>query len=355
MKLGKISFIILFVYAASVCAKEQSFSVGILKPLAKTKPWSTVNAGDSYALNKARQDSRFVEFEKTFDVTNMRTRPVYVQGRGVWNCYEIAEDYSIYAVPKAKSLFENVLFRFDWPLEKKGAFRNFLERKVFLSEDSLSFKKSPIDEIKLYEKIEKSIYRNPSFLKWLLEKGRKRNESSQESVIAKINYEKYIADGKFRMSIDDVWKNTGMSGKYVGTLQIGREGRILGHAGECGVGGWGYDFSSEYEFMLSDSGDILVSSLSYPANDMLLGVSLDKEFRDIDIRRCRQPMLKRIPSYAKHMYCNSSVASRDYCEKDLSTYKPVGKGFYLVAPEYCDYLIIRRNGKIEYGLKRRKP
>lgn len=61
----------------------------------------------------------------------MRTRPVYVQGRGVWNCYEIAEDYSIYAVPKAKSLFENVLFRFDWPLEKKGALEIFWKERSF--------------------------------------------------------------------------------------------------------------------------------------------------------------------------------------------------------------------------------
>ena len=351
--------VLVFTCATFVCANSPKSVLELLKNnnsylQINNNPYlQKRNLENSYAMKNARRDSRFVEFEKTFDVTNMRTRPVYVQGRGVWNCYEIAEDYSIYAVPKVKSLFENVLFRFDWPLEKKGAFRNFLEGKVFLSEDSLSFEKSPIDEIKLYEKIEKSIYRNPSFLKWLLEKGRKRNESSQESVIAKINYEKYIADGKFRMSIDNVWKNTGMSGKYVGTLQIGREGRILGHAGECGVGGWGYSFSSQYDFMMSDNGDVLVSSFNLGEDESFLDAVLDESY--FRIKRCEKNMLKKIPSYAKHMYCNCSVASRDYCEKNLSAYKPVDKGFYLVAPKLCNYLVIRRNGKIEYGFNRKTP
>ncbi|WP_173475364.1 hypothetical protein [Fibrobacter succinogenes] len=118
MKLGKILFIILFVCAASVCAKEQSSSVGILKPLAKTKPWSTLYAGDSYALNKARQDSRFVVFEKSFNVTNVITRPVYELG-GDNPCCVIAEDYSVYATPKVDKFFENLSFRFDWRFQEK--------------------------------------------------------------------------------------------------------------------------------------------------------------------------------------------------------------------------------------------
>lgn len=350
----KILFVVLvFTCATFVCANSPKSVLELFKN--NNSYLQKRNLENSYAMKNARRDSRFVEFEKTFDVTNMRTRPVYVQGRGVWNCYEIAEDYSIYAVPKAKSLFENVLFRFDWPLEKKGAFRNFLEGKVFLSEDSLSFEKSPIDEIKLYEKIEKSIYRNPSFLKWLLEKGRKRNESSQESVIAKINYEKYIADGKFRMSIDDVWKNTGMSGKYVGTLQIGREGRILGHAGECGVGGWGYSFSSQYDFMLSDNGDVLVSYVYHPDKKNLLGIPDDIRFWNLSISKCKVSLPKKVPFYAKNFYCGYSTQSRDYCEETLSRYKVSESKDYLMMPKLCNYLVIRRNGKIEYGFNRKTP
>lgn len=84
----KILFIILFVCGASVCAKKQY----------------------SYALNKARHDLRFVEFEKYFDVTRVWTRPIF---NGA-HCCVIAENYSVYATPKVEKFFENLSFRFDW-------------------------------------------------------------------------------------------------------------------------------------------------------------------------------------------------------------------------------------------------
>ena len=50
---------------------------------------------NAYVLKQARRDSRFVDFEKYFDVTNVRTQPVYNQGSDS-PCCVIAEDCSIY-------------------------------------------------------------------------------------------------------------------------------------------------------------------------------------------------------------------------------------------------------------------
>ena len=97
MKLRKILFVVLLlVCASSVCAKKQY----------------------SYARERARQDSRFVVFEKSFNVTNVITRPVYELG-GDNPCCVIAEDYSVYATPKVDKFFENLSFRFDWRFQEK--------------------------------------------------------------------------------------------------------------------------------------------------------------------------------------------------------------------------------------------
>ena len=322
---------------------------------------SVLAKSDAYVLKQARRDSRFVDFEKYFDVTNVRTQPVYNQGSDS-PCCVIAEDCSIYATPKVDRLFENLSFRFDWRFQWKRI-------GCFIETNTQSFNESPIDDVKLYEKIKKSIYKNPSFAKWLLQEGLRYKEERLryeelfgesyvvqfgKSHVARIRYEKSINDGFWGSPVDYVWENVGMSGKYVGTLRIGYESEYRGRLIKCG-GVVGYDFSTQYEFMLSDSGDILVSLINYPGSEKLLGVTLDKEYLDIDIRRCKKPMLKKIPSYAKRMYCNYSVVFCDYCEKNLSAYKSADKGFYLVAPKFCDYLIIRKNGKIEYGFNSKTP
>ena len=330
MKLGKNLFIILFVYAASVCAKEQSSSVGILKPLAKTKPWSTMNAGDSYALNKARQDSRFVEFEKYFDVTNIRTRPVYELG-GENPCCVIAEDYSIYATSKGDKLFENLSFRFDWRFQGKRI-------GCLIETNTQSFKESPMDDVKLYEEIKKSIYKNPSFAKWLQQESLRYKGESEKSYVARISYDKRINDGSWGSSVDDVWKNIGLSGKYVGTLQMGFESEFRGRLIQCGHR-WGYSFSSQYDFMLSDNGDILVSKLFFVSDEHFLASVLNGGYSHIE--RCKEPKKVGIP-----FDCYYSINSNEKCQDPFSK-----TGVPYRFPQFCNYIIIRHDGTIEYGPK----
>ena len=225
----KILFVVVFACVASVLAKPSAEN-----------------------LERARRDSRFVVFEKSFNVTNVRTRPVYELG-GDNPCCVIAEDYSVYATPKVDKFFENLSFRFDWRFQGKRI-------GCLIEANTKSFNESPIDEVKLYEKIKKTIYKNPSFAKWLQQESLRYKGESEKSYVAKISYDKRINDGSWGSSVDDVWKNIGLSGKYVGTLQMGFESEFRGRLIQCGHR-WGYRFSFQYEFMLSDNGDILVSKL----------------------------------------------------------------------------------------------
>ena len=312
MKLGKILFIILFVCVASVCAKKQY----------------------SYARERARHDSRFVEFEKYFDVTRVWTRPIF---NGA-HCCVIAENYSVYATPKVEKFFENLSFRFDWLFrgESIGGIGGCL-----IKANTESFKESPIDEVKFYDKIKKSIYKNPSFAKWLQQESLRYKEESEKSYVAKISYDKRINDGSWGSSVDDVWKNIGLSGKYVGTLQMGFESEFRGRLIQCGHR-WGYSFSSQYDFMLSDNGDILVSKLFFVSDEHFLASVLNGGYSHIE--RCKEPKKVGIP-----FDCYYSINSNEKCQDPFSK-TDVPYRF----PQFCDYIIIRNDGSIEYGAKNGK-
>ena len=286
-----------------------------------------------YALKQARRDSRFVVFEKSFNVTNVRTRPVYELG-GDNPCCVIAEDYSVYATPKVDKFFENLSFRFDWRFQGKRI-------GCLIETNTQSFKESPIDEVKLYEEIKKSIYKNPSFAKWLLQESLRYKGESEKSYVAKISYDKRINDGSWGSSVDDVWKNIGLSGKYVGTLQMGFESEFRGRLIQCGHR-WGYSFSFQYEFMLSDNGDILVSKLFFVSDEHFLASVLNGGYSHIE--RCKEPKKVGIP-----FDCYYSINSNEKCQDPFSK-TDVPYRF----PQFCDYIIIRNDGSIEYGAKNGK-
>ena len=297
-------------------------------------------------MKNARRDSRFVEFEKTFDVTNVRTEAFSSRSMG---CCVYAEDYFVYATPKAKSSLDSVLFRFNWMLNFGGC---------LVRVDSLKFKESPLEDVKLYERIEMAVRKNPLFVKFLHENGRRRIETFETPKIARIRYDKSINDGMFRMSIDDVWKDIGLSGKYVGTLQVGYERvdmAVREGPGSCGGRGRVYDFESQYDCMLFDNGDVLVSDVYHPDKKNLLGIPDDIRFWNLSISKCKVSLPKKVPFYAKNFYCGYSTQSRDYCEETLSRYKVSESKDYLMMPKLCNYLVIRRNGKIEYGFNRKTP
>ena len=304
MKLRKILFVV-FVCAALVHAEPSA-----------------------YDLELVRQDSRFVVFEKSFNVTNVRTRPVYELG-GDNPCCVIAEDYSVYATPKVDKFFENLSFRFDWRFQGKRI-------GCLIEANTTSFNESPIDEVKLYEKIKKTIYKNPSFAKWLQQESLRYKGESEKSYVAKISYDKRINDGSWGSSVDDVWKNIGLSGKYVGTLQMGFESEFRGRLIQCGHR-WGYSFSSQYDFMLSDNGDILVSKLFFVSDEHFLASVLNGGYSHIE--RCKEPKKVGIP-----FDCYYSINSNEKCQDPFSK-TDVPYRF----PQFCDYIIIRHDGSIEYG------
>ena len=321
MKLRKILFVVLLlVCASSVCAKKQY----------------------SYARERARQDSRFVVFEKSFNVTNVITRPVYELG-GENPCCVIAEDYSVYATPKVDKFFENLSFRFDWRFQEKKIgclistnIESLIHTNVGIAANTKSFNESPIDEVKLYEKIKKTIYKNPSFAKWLQQESLRYKGESEKSYVAKISYDKRINDGSWGSSVDDVWKNIGLSGKYVGTLQMGFESEFRGRLIQCGHR-WGYSFSSQYDFMLSHNGDILVSKLFFVSDEHFLASVLNGGYSHIE--RCKEPKKVGIP-----FDCYYSINSNEKCQDPFSK-TDVPYRF----PQFCDYIIIRHDGTIEYG------
>lgn len=301
----KILFVVVFACVASVLAKPSAEN-----------------------LERARRDSRFVVFEKSFNVTNIRTRPVYELG-GDNPCCVIAEDYSVYATPKVDKFFENLSFRFDWRFQGKRI-------GCLIETNTQSFKESPMDDVKLYEEIKKSIYKNPSFAKWLLQESLRYKGESEKSYVAKISYDKRIYDESWGSSVDDVWKNIGLLGKYVGTLQMGFESEYRGRLIQCGHR-WGYSFSSQYDFMLSDNGDILVSKLFFVSDEHFLASVLNGGYSHIE--RCKEPKKVGIP-----FDCYYSINSNEKCQDPFSK-TDVPYRF----PQFCDYLIIRHDGTIEYG------
>ena len=295
----------------------------------------------------ARLDPKFKDFENFFDVEKVRAEMILTG-----SCEDIGKNFTFYVTPKVKIPLESIFFRFDMAFADSS----------FKISPLWSFKKSPLDAVESFKKMAAAIHKNPSFEKWLEKNAKERAERKKffgvEKFAWKNNQEEYIryeniavirnqkdihVGGKFWYDSDEpieiVWDKIVKSGKYVGELAF------------CGAP----DFCSRVEycgspyFLLGDNGDVFVPeirmSLWNSKKENILDVSWDEigHFADARLKQCKvQKSSKGILSYIEDFLCNHSLASEKRCAEWRSKYYKT---------EYCDYLIIRNDGTIEYGPK----
>lgn len=287
------------------------FAVIVCAVLAMAKP-------GAYDLEILRQYSQFAEFEKYFDVEKVKMS--YPCDRRIFSIKKTSDIpprkpylYTIWADSKPENPLRKLSF-IKFFLQFDGNFKSF-------SSDKYPFE--------LCESIYAAIHKNLPFEKWLIRKA--------QGEIASIEYEDKIFDQLSIFKKDEIFRSVGISGTYVGTLKFGgvMEGR---YTNECG-GGFSYTLFDTYEFWFSDNGDVLVSSFNLGEDEPFLDTVLDEGFSRI--KRCKESRGKRIP-----FYCYYSVFSSEYCQDPFSK-TDVPYRF----PQFCDYLIIRHDGTIEYGPK----
>ena len=290
------------------------FAVIVCAVLAMAKP-------GAYDLEILRQYSQFAEFEKYFDVEKVKMS--YPCDRRIFSIKKTSDIpprkpylYTIWADSKPEN-----------PLRKLSLIKFFLQFDGNFK--SFSSDKYPFE---LCESIYAAIHKNLPFEKWLIREAQGKNVS--------IEYEDKIFDQLSIFKKDEIFRSVGISGTYVGTLKFGgvMEGR---YTNECG-GGFSYTLFDTYEFWFSDNGDVLVSSFNLGEDEPFLDTVLDEVFSRI--KRCKESRGKRIP-----FYCYYSVFSSEYCQDPFSK-TDVPYRF----PQFCDYLIIRHDGTIEYGPKNGK-
>ena len=282
----------------------------------------------AYDLELVRQDSRFVEFEKFFDIERIQKenilfctsdrrgreeefkRQSFLGGTVSKVCTVTGYKYKIYANPKAKMPFRKLFVEF------------------VLKKESKMLKENPLRAVNLVNEIYKAVRKNPSFEKWLENKNLRLKNNEVTSV-------------EFNRD-ENVWKKVGMFGEYMGTLKISTEMQFCGPNRWSGGSSCDILFFDHYNFMLSDDGDVLVSSIYRPNEKKLLDVVLEDSYSSFRMQECREPKSKRVSSYVEHMFCDYSIISKDYCVESLSKYN---------MSEFCNYIIIRNDGTIEYGPK----
>ena len=271
----------------------------------------------------ARLDPKFKDFENFFDVEKVRS-----DRRLDSRCEDIGKNFTFYVTPKVKIPFENIIFKFNMAFA-----------------DS-SFKKSPLDVVESFKTMAAAIHKNPSFEKWLERNARERVEKKMPHQllvyenIAVINNQKEIyVKGKswWNEPIENVWNKIGMSGKYVGTLSFCEAPDFCEVVESCGTP----------DFLLGDNGDVFVPEiwLWNSKKEKILDVSQNEidAIPDIRLKQCKvQKSSKGILSYVEDFLCNHSLVSEKRCTEWRSKYYKT---------EYCDYLIIRNDGTIEYGPK----
>ena len=153
-----------------------------------------------------------------------------------------------------------------------------------------NFYEDPIESVKLFLKTLIAVRKNPTFEQWL----RYKNSLKNYTEVALV-YQDSL--GPFHpVSRDSVWKGVGMRGEYVGSLLYD-------------------DFL--YELALSDSGDVLVCKAWVAEGENFFNIVDDEPF----------------------YRGNKRMAEMEHREK-----KNDGSAFF-------DYIIIRNDGKIEYGPK----
>ena len=262
----------------------------------------------------ARLDPKFKDFENFFDVKKVR--------------HLCGENFTFYVTPKVKIPFENIIFKFNMAFA-----------------DS-SFKKSPLDVVESFKAMAAAIHKNPSFEKWLERNARERVEKKMphqllvyENIAKIYNQKEIYVKGKswWNEPIENVWNKIGMSGKYVGTLSFCEAPDFCEVVESCGTP----------DFLLGDNGDVFVPEiwLWNSKKENILDVSQNEidAIPDTRLKQCKvQKSSKGILSYVEDFLCNHSLVSEKRCTEWRSKYYKT---------EYCDYLIIRNDGSIEYGPK----
>ena len=269
---------------------------------------------DAYDLEILRQHSQFRDFEKYFDVEKVKMS--YPCNRHIFSNKKVSDLasikpylYTVWADSKPENPLRKLsLIKFF--LQFDGNFKSF-------SSDKYSFE--------LCESIYAAIHKNLPFEKWL--KGRIDG-------VAGIEYEEQSWSG---VTKNEIFRSVGITGKYVGALNIGSvlESR---YTGACG-GGFSYNLFPKYEFWFSDDGDIFVSKAFFVSDEPLLDSVLNEGFSYI--KRCKEPEKVSIS-----FDCYYSIISNEKCQTPISK-TDVPYRF----PQFCDYLIIRHDGTIEYGPK----
>ena len=226
-------------------------------------------------LAQLREDPRFKWFEKIFNINAVdfdRGHPIYASDEG----------RSFYVTPKGDTPFKEILL-------------------------GLKHNENPIEAVKLFLRTIMVMQKNPSFEKWLRYK------------IPLMNYYHVYLEKSDSVLVlwepidkDFIWKEVGMKGEYVGTLSFFN---------------WG---THQYEFILSDNGDALVTWAE---------ISKDVLFFDIPIDE-NNLLYKRFGKYV--------VAGMKRCRDSRIDFKITESNKNAL---FCDYLIIHHDGTIEYGPK----
>ncbi len=169
----------------------------------------------------------------------------------------------------------------------------------------LKLDENPAELVKLFLRTIMAVRKNPSFEKWLRYKMPLMNYyqvhlGHSDSIVVLLE----------AVDKDRVWKDVGMEGQYVGAL--------------CFVN----SVSTPYEFILSDNGDVLVTWAE---------ISKDGSFYDV-------PVDKKGFLYEKFRMAFAARMKR--CNDPNFRTKQTASNMNAL---FCDYLIIRHDGTIEYG------
>ena len=220
-----------------------------------------------------REDSRFKWFEKLFNINAVKFgygHPLFANDRG----------HSFYVSPKGDTPFKELLL-------------------------GIKLDDNPVEPVKLFLKTIMAMRKNPSFEKWLRYKMPLMNY-----------YQVYLGQGDSIIVLlesidkDIVWKDVGMKGEYVGVLSFVN---------------W---VTPQYEFILSDNGDILVTWAHILKYELFFDVPFDENY------------YKRFGRFfgANMKRCNDFNFNVKITEANKNAL-------------FCDYLIIRHDGIIKYGPK----
>ena len=187
-------------------------------------------------------------------------------------------------------------------------------------------------------RLKNAIHKNPSFEKWLERNARERAEKKEprQSLvyenIAVINNQKdiYVQDYGWE-PIENIWNKIGMSSKYIGALAFCTTPNFCSRVVRC-------EFP---KFLLGNKGDVFFPKKWNLKKENILEVSQNEIASYASLKQCEDPKTsKGILSYIEDFLCDHSLVSEERCKEWRSKYY-----------KYCNYLIIRHDGTIEYGPK----